>query len=89
MSIVLGMLASVLPNLFFKKLFYAFGKDSPKKIVNALYLGGACKYLGMALLVSLFLQLPNLNIRIFCVAIICSEVVRMGFQFISLRTTAR
>ena len=89
-SIIAGILASVLPNLIFVWLCFRRGTTSaPQKILRGFYLAEVLKFAMLGLLLSVLLQLPNLNVPGFFLAFVLSEMTRLFYQFFILaRTTA-
>jgi ATP synthase protein I len=88
-SIIAGILASVLPNLIFVWLYFWRGSNKPQEIVKGFYWGEVLKFAALVLLLSIFLQLPQLNVLRFFSAFLLSEMTRLFYQFFMLaRTTA-
>ena len=89
LSIISGVLASVLPNAIFVWLYFGRNSTKPKEIVKGFYWGEVLKFLSLVLLFGIFLQLPHLNVRVFFLAFVLSEMTRLFYQFFMLaRTTA-
>lgn len=87
-SIIAGILASVLPNLIFVWLYFRRA-NAPQEIVKGFYWGEALKFVVLVLLISFFLQLPQLDVLIFFSAFLLSEMTRLFYQFFMItRTTA-
>jgi len=88
-SIIAGILASVLPNLIFAWLYFCRGSNAPREIIKGFYWGEALKFVVLVLLLSVFLQLPHLDVLRFFSAFLLSEMTRLFYQFFMLaRTTA-
>lgn len=87
-SIILGMLASVLPNLLQYRLYTIIKDKVPNRFIKFFYLSEGVKFAALALLVSAFLQWPNLHIVKFFTAFLLSEMARLLFQFFKLKRTA-
>lgn len=89
-SIIAGILASVLPNLIFVRLYFWRGTNVPQEIVKGFYWGEALKFVVLVLLLSILLQLPQLDMLRFFSAFLLSEMTRLLYQFFRLaRTTAK
>jgi len=89
-SIMAGILASVLPNLIFVWLYFWRGTNAPQEIIKGFYWGEALKFLVLVLLLSVFLQLPQLDVLRFFSAFLLSEMTRLLYQFFRLaRTTVQ
>ena len=89
-SIIAGILASVLPNLFFAWLYFGRAAKTPQDFIRGFYLGEGLKYAGLVFLLSVFLQLPGLHVVKFFSAFLLSEMTRLFYQFFKLaRTTAK
>lgn len=83
---MLGMLASVLPNLLFYKLFFFRATAKPKSFIRFVFFSEGLKFVGLALLLSVFLQLPNIQIKKFFTAFLFLELARLGYYFFGLAT---
>lgn len=81
-SIILGTLASVLPNLLFFKLYFYLQTTTPAQFIKVVYLCEVLKFAGMALSISAFLQWPGLQIVKFFSAFLLFEVVRLLCLFL-------
>lgn len=89
-SIMAGILASVLPNLIFVWLYFRRGSNIPQEIVKGFYWGEVLKFVILVLLLSVFLQLPQLDVLRFFSAFLLSEMTRLFYQFFMLaRATAK
>jgi F0F1-type ATP synthase assembly protein I len=84
-----GILASVLPNLIFVWLYFWRGSNTPRAIVKSFYWGEVLKVVVMVFLLSILLQLPQIDVLRFFSAFLLSEMTRLFYQFFRLaRTTA-
>lgn len=84
-SVVLGIAASVVPNLIFKHVFFSAQSCTPKQAVNSFYFGAALKFVGLILLFSLFLNLPNVQPTIIFWAFLFAEVARLIWIYVTAR----
>ncbi len=85
-SIMLGVLASVLPNLFFYKLFFFRVTAKPKSFLRFVFFSEVLKFVGLALLLSLFLRLPNIQVKKLFAAFLLLELARVMYYFFWLAT---
>ncbi len=85
-SIMLGMLASVLPNLLFYKLFFYRTTAKPKSFLRFVFFSEGLKFVGLALLLSVFLRLPNIQVKNFFAAFLIFELARIMYYFFWLAT---
>lgn len=83
-SIMFGVLASVLPNLFCFWLQLKLGNKAPEQLLRFVYFIEGLKFAGLALLVSVFLQWPGLHIIKFFSAFMLSEMIRLFYHFFKL-----
>lgn len=83
-SIIFGTLASVLPNLFFAWLYFLLDARAPKRFIKFIFLNEGLKFVGVALLVSAFLQWPSIQTNKFFSAFLVSEAVRFFYYFLRL-----
>lgn len=89
LSIIVGILASVLPNVLFALLYFKHSK-APHEIVRCFYWAEIFKFVALVLLLSIFLQLPNLSVPRFFSAFLLSEMTLLFYKFFILtRTTTR
>ncbi len=88
-SIIAGILASILPNLIFVWLYFWRGSKAPRKIIKGFYWGEALKFAVLVLLLSVFLQIPQLDVLRFFSAFLLSEMTRLFYQFFLLARTTR
>lgn len=86
-SIIIGILASVLPNLLFYWLYRLSKARTPLWFVRFLYINEGLKFAALALLVSAFLLWPNLQKVNFFMAFLFSELARLLWQFFQLSRT--
>ncbi len=82
-SILIGILASALPNLLSFYLCKRVLGMAPSKFLNTLYVSEVLKFAGLALLFSICLQWPCLHVKHFILAFVCTEVLR-AFLGVSL-----
>ena len=79
-SIILGILASVLPNLLFYWFYIFIKAKTPIWFVRFFYLNEGIKFAVLALLVSAFFQWQNLHFIEFFIAFLLCELARLLFQ---------
>lgn len=86
-SIICGILASVLPNLLFYRLYATSRVKTPVQFIRFLYLNEGIKFAVLALLVSAFLLWPGLQVKQFFAAFVLCELVRLFFNALQLKRT--
>ncbi|HSX20674.1 MAG TPA: ATP synthase subunit I, partial [Gammaproteobacteria bacterium] len=84
-----GILASVLPNLVFRWLYYLPKAKEPHKFIRLFYLNEGLKFASLALLVSAFLLWPKLQVSKFFAAFVLSELLRVFYQAYALTRTSK
>jgi F0F1-type ATP synthase assembly protein I len=87
-SIILGTLASLLPNLVFYKLFFLQYTATHQRFIKFIYLCEGLKFAGMAFLFSVFLQWPGLQVVKFFSSFMFFELVRVLYLFYKLTRTS-
>ena len=87
-SILLGVLASILPNLVFVWLYKLSTTRAPERFIKSLYISEGIKFAGMALLQCAFLQWPGLQIERYFGAFVCAELIRLFYIYAYARKTA-
>lgn len=75
-SILIGILASVLPNLLFVWLYKKSLALAPDKFLKILYISEGLKFAGLALLLSICLQWSGLQVKHFILAFVGAEIMR-------------
>lgn len=88
-SIMLGVLASILPSFISVWLYSMRSDRNPTQLVRYFYLIEGLKFAGLAFLVSVFLQWPDLHIIKFFSAFVLSEMMRLFYQFFKLVRTVK
>lgn len=83
-SAMLGLTASVVPNLIFKRVCFNSGALIPRQIVGSLYLGAALKFVVFVLLFSLLINFPKVSSNTFFWAFLLSELWRWAYGFLQL-----
>jgi F0F1-type ATP synthase assembly protein I len=78
------MLASIVPNLLFRQVFFQHSSNSPQQILKYFYLGAALKFIGFVLLFSLLLHWPDLQVNVFFWAFCLSELARWLYFWLGL-----
>lgn len=87
-SIIMGILASVFPNLLFVWLYNRSKARAPNRFVKLFYISEGIKFGVLALLVSACLQWPDLQVIKFFIAFLLAEFARLFWQFIFLSRTS-
>lgn len=87
-SIIVGILASVFPNLLFVWLYNKAKASAPDRFVKLFYLNEGIKFGVLALLVSACLQWPGLQVVKFFSAFLLAEFARLSLQFFFLSRKA-
>lgn len=83
-SILFGILASVLPNLFFYWLYFALDASAPRQFVKTIYIVEGLKFVILAAVIISCLQWPGLQINKFIFGFVLAEVSRIGFHLYKL-----
>lgn len=84
MSVMLGLIASVLPNWIFKYVYFRSNLHTTSQIVKNLYWSAILKVIGLILLLGLILQLAKLEAWKFILAFIFGDLVCKLYYWLNL-----
>jgi F0F1-type ATP synthase assembly protein I len=84
-SIILGIVASAVPNLLFRRVFFRHTVQTPQQIVRLFYWGAVFKFVGFVLLFCLILQWPSLQTKMFFVSFVATQIGLWLINWFGLR----
>lgn len=81
---ILGIVASIVPNYVFRWLFLRQDARTPRQIVKYFYLCASLKFISFVLLFSVILQWSKLHVVCFFMAFLVSELGRCVYCWFDL-----
>lgn len=75
-SVMLGVIASVVPNLVFRGLVFRNVARTPKQVVRSFYVGEALKIVSLVALFCVILNYTTISSTMFFLAFLSSEIGR-------------